>query len=110
VNTIGPSAYTRMTEGLMSPEQNAQLSPDHVAKVVALLASRDCPDSGVILEAMAGRISRAAIVRGRGIEYDAAKPRDPDWIAAHWDQITSLDGAQLMWSLGESLDKHRVKS
>jgi len=110
VNTIGPSAYTRMTEGLMSAEQNAALSPEHVATVVAVLASRDCPDSGVILEAMAGRISRAAIVRGRGIDYDASKPRDPDWIAAHWDQITSLEGAQMMWSLGESLEKHQGRS
>jgi NAD(P)-dependent dehydrogenase (short-subunit alcohol dehydrogenase family) len=107
VNTLGPSAYTRMTAGLMSEEQNAQLSPEHVASVVALLASRDCPESGVILEAMAGRISRTAIIRGQGIEYDADKPRDPDWIAAHWDQITSLEGAKLMWSLGESLDRHR---
>ena len=53
---------------------------------------------------MAGRIARSAIVRGRGIEYDEDKPRDADWIAAHWDQIASLDGARLMWSLGESLD------
>jgi NAD(P)-dependent dehydrogenase (short-subunit alcohol dehydrogenase family) len=109
VNTIGPSAYTRMTEGLMSDEQNAKLTPEHVAPVVALLASRDCPDSGVILEALGGRISRTAIVRGRGVEYDADKPRDPDWIAAHWDRITSLEGGQLMWSLGESLERHRSR-
>jgi len=106
VNLIGPSAYTRMTDGLMSAEQNAKLGPEHVAPVVALLASRDCPESGVIIEALAGRISRSAIVRGHGVEYDD-KPRDPDWIAAHWDRVTSLDGAKLMWSLGESLDRHQ---
>jgi NAD(P)-dependent dehydrogenase (short-subunit alcohol dehydrogenase family) len=107
VNLIAPSAATRMTENLMSAELNAKLGPEHVAPVVALLASRDCPDSGLVIESMAGRISRSAILRGRGIEYDEDKPRDADWIAAHWDRIASLDGARLMWSLGESLDAHQ---
>jgi NAD(P)-dependent dehydrogenase (short-subunit alcohol dehydrogenase family) len=110
VNLIAPGAYTRMTEGLMSAEQNQKMSPEHVAPVVALLASRDCPDSGAIIEAVAGRISRTAIVRGHGIEYDLDKPRDPDWIAAHWEQIASLEGAQVMWSLAETLDRHRARS
>jgi len=106
VNLIGPSAATRMTEPLMSAEMNAKLAPEHVSAVVALLASRDCPDTGMIIESMAGRISRSAIVRAPGVDYDDAKPRDPDWLAAHWDRIASLDGARLMWNLGESLDAH----
>jgi NAD(P)-dependent dehydrogenase (short-subunit alcohol dehydrogenase family) len=109
VNLIAPSALTRMTEGIMSAELSAKLGPEHVAPVVALLASRDCPDSGAIIESEAGRITRSAIVQGRGIQYEQSKPRDPDWIAAHWDALASLEGARSMWSIGESLEKHRAR-
>ena len=103
-NLIAPSATTRMTEALMPAEMVAKFGPEHVAPVVAFLASRDCPESGTIVEAVAGRIARSAVVRGRGIAYDAAKAPDVDWVAAHWKEIGSLDGAQLMWNLTEKLE------
>ena len=99
VNLVAPSATTRMTENLMTPEQNAQFGPDHVAPVVALLASRDCPDSGLIIEAVAGRIARTAVLRGTGVNYESSSPRDVDWVLANWDQITSLEDAKLWWDL-----------
>jgi NAD(P)-dependent dehydrogenase (short-subunit alcohol dehydrogenase family) len=103
VNLVAPSAATRMTENLMSDEQNAQYGPDHVAPVVALLASRDCPDSGVIIEAVAGRIARTAVLRGKGVNYEIDRARDVDWVMAHWDEITSLDDAKLWWDLTRPL-------
>ncbi len=103
-NLISPSATTRMTESLMSPEMAAKFGPEHVAPVVAFLASRDCPASGTIVEAAAGRVARSALLRGRGVEYDPAEAPDVEWVAAHWNEIESLEGSRPMWSLSEELE------
>jgi NAD(P)-dependent dehydrogenase (short-subunit alcohol dehydrogenase family) len=108
VNLIGPGASTRMTQGLVSDEMAARMTPDHVAPVVAYLASSACQDSGYIIEAVAGRYNRASVVRGRGIGFDPAERKDVSWVAAHWDEITRLDGAEPMWTIGEPLTKHRA--
>ncbi len=103
VNLVSPSATTRMTENLMPADMVAVFGPEHVAPVVAVLASRDCPGSGLIIEAAAGRIARSAILRGTGITYDESEARDADWVLAHWEQITQLDDAGLWWDLQQPI-------
>ncbi len=103
VNLLAPSATTRMTEDLMPAELVAKFGPEHVAPVVAVLASRDCPDTGLIIEAVAGRIARSAVVRGTGVTYDESQLRDAEWVLANWEQITSLDDAELWWHLQQPL-------
>ena len=99
MNLVSPSATTRMTENLMPDDMVESLGPEQVAPVVALLCSRDCPDTGLVIEAMAGRIARSAIVRGTGITYEAKKPVDAEWVLANWKEITSLKDAGLWWHL-----------
>jgi NAD(P)-dependent dehydrogenase (short-subunit alcohol dehydrogenase family) len=108
VNLIGPSAMTRMTQGLVTGEVTARMSAEHVAPVVAYLASSECQDSGLIIEAIGGHYNRAAVVKGRGVRFDANERKDVDWVAAHWSEITSLEGAEPMWAILESLAKHKA--
>jgi NAD(P)-dependent dehydrogenase (short-subunit alcohol dehydrogenase family) len=105
VNLVAPSATTRMTEDLMPAEIVASLGPEHVAPVVGLLCSRECPDTGLVIEALAGRVARSAIVRGKGITYEVKEPVDADWVLANWKQITSLDDAALWWHLQQPLEE-----
>ena len=106
VNLIAPSAATRMTEGLMTPEQLANFGPEHVAPVVTYLASRECTDTGWILQASAGHFCRVAVLKGRGVSYDPAERPDVAWVAGQWDAIANLEGAQPMWALIETLEDH----
>ncbi|MFN0093246.1 MAG: SDR family NAD(P)-dependent oxidoreductase, partial [Dehalococcoidia bacterium] len=104
VNCLGPGAATRMTVPLMSQrpggdEQLARMSPEYVAPVVTYLCSPDCKSSGMVIEASGGTFGRAAIVRNA--RTDVPEPT-ADKIAAKWDQITSLQGAEPWWSVRQS--------
>lgn len=106
VHCIAPGAATRMTENLMPQERLEVMKPEHVAPVVAYLASSACTESGLVIEAGGGRFNRAAIVKGPVIETDPNVIHDVNWVAEHWGQITSLDGARPMWNIRESWEDH----
>ncbi len=106
VNCLGPGAATRMTIGLgggMDEARQASMSPDFVAPAVTYLCSPDCSSSGMVIEASSGRYSRAAIVRNEGIKLESP---DADKVAANWGAITDLDGAEVWWSVRQSLKEH----
>ncbi|MDP3853655.1 SDR family NAD(P)-dependent oxidoreductase [Phenylobacterium sp.] len=64
-NCLSPSAATRMTEDIMSPETLAALAPEHVAPAVVALSSQDAPN-GIVLCAGAGSFERAFITLTKG--------------------------------------------
>ena len=66
VNCISPTAATRMTGELMSPEVSRRLTPDAVAPAVMTLCAEAAPN-GVILCAGAGSFERANITLTRGL-------------------------------------------
>ena len=99
VNLIAPAATTRM-----SPDASAgpQLAPDDVAPMVALLAHEDCPVTGEMYAAGAGRFARLFLASTAGYVHPEAAPTIED-VAAHWDTINDENGyfvpADLMsWS------------
>lgn len=100
VNLIAPAAHTRMA-GPPTPE-SAQMAPERVAPMVAFLAHEDCPVSGEIYAAGAGRFTRVFIAETEGYVHAAAEPTVED-IAANWAKINDETGyhvpADLMgWS------------
>jgi NAD(P)-dependent dehydrogenase (short-subunit alcohol dehydrogenase family) len=103
---IAPAAATRMTENLMPPERLAQMGPEHVAPVVAYLCSRECTESGLVIEAAAGSYGRCSFVKGPVLEYDPAEVPTVEWVQENWGTITSLEGARAMWSIRETRDEH----
>jgi NAD(P)-dependent dehydrogenase (short-subunit alcohol dehydrogenase family) len=113
VNLIAPAAMTRMAGRPSSRDAGddvdatgdsggGTMSPDLVAPMAAYLAHEDCPVSGEIYAAGAGRFARIFIAQTEGYVHASAAPTIED-VAAHWAAINDETGysipADLMaWS------------
>ncbi len=92
VNLIAPAAMTRMAGRPGAPEPDdgaaeaAQMSPDLVAPMVAYLAHDQCPVSGEIYAAGAGRFSRIFLATTLGFTDVETTPTIED-VAANWAAI-----------------------
>jgi 3-hydroxy-3-methylglutaryl CoA synthase/NAD(P)-dependent dehydrogenase (short-subunit alcohol dehydrogenase family)/putative sterol carrier protein len=95
VNTVAPLAATRLTEDVLPPDFLEQLKPELVAPLVLYLCSKQCTDSGLILNAGMGFFSRAAVVSGPGVVLGEGEqlPTIGD-IHQNWAKIERLTGAQ----------------
>ncbi|WP_375394085.1 SDR family NAD(P)-dependent oxidoreductase [uncultured Sphingomonas sp.] len=90
VNTIAPTAGTRMTEGLFPDEAFKAFSPDKVAPGAVFLVSEDAP-TNVILGAGAGvfQTSYVTLTPGKLLKGDDLSA---DGVAANWAAITDRTG------------------
>lgn len=79
-NVLAPGAKTRMTADLMGPMADQfDMDPALVSPIVAYLAHEECPVSGEIYSAAAGRVGRIFIGATKGIfdkELTLEKIRD----------------------------------
>ena len=93
VNLIAPAAMTRMA-GAGADADSPEMSPDLVAPMVAYLAHEDCPVSGEIYAAGAGRFARIFIASTPGYVYDGPpyRPPTPEDVAEHWAAINDPSG------------------
>jgi NAD(P)-dependent dehydrogenase (short-subunit alcohol dehydrogenase family) len=85
VNVIAPAAMTRMA-GRPKDGVDPQMSPDLVAPMVAFLAHEDCPVSGEIYAAGAGRFARIFIASTAGYVHPDPEPTVED-VARNWATI-----------------------
>lgn len=93
INTIAPIAVTRLG-GDAFPDQAAPvLRPESVVPAVAYLASEACQTSGDIITAGAGYFSRARIVEGAGVRFDAKQEITPEMFAESFNKISDLSKA-----------------
>ncbi|HEV7658552.1 MAG TPA: SDR family NAD(P)-dependent oxidoreductase [Allosphingosinicella sp.] len=88
VNTIAPTAATRMTEDLFPPEMLDRFRPELVAPAALFLVSDEAP-TGFILGAGAGVVQAAYVTLTRGVALDEATP---EAVAANWAAIADRDG------------------
>jgi NAD(P)-dependent dehydrogenase (short-subunit alcohol dehydrogenase family) len=84
VNAIAPAAMTRMA-GPGAEDDDGPMAADLAAPMVAYLAHEDCPVTGEIYAAGAGRFSRVFIATTPGYVHDGC-PTIED-VAHHWDAI-----------------------
>jgi NAD(P)-dependent dehydrogenase (short-subunit alcohol dehydrogenase family) len=101
VNAIAPAAMTRMA-GQVPDALAERMDPDNVAPMAAYLAHEECPVSGEIYAAGAGRFSRIVLASTPGYVHDRGAPTIED-VAAQWAVINDETGyvvpADLMsWS------------
>lgn len=95
VNCIAPAAYTRMADP-SGAEPNPEvalasgLAPALVAPMVAFLAHEDCPVSGEIYTAGAGRFARLFLASTEGVVVEGT-PTVED-VADHWAAINDEVG------------------
>ena len=88
VNTIAPTAATRMTQDLFPSEMLDRFRPELVAPAALFLVSEEAP-TGAILGAGAGVVQAAYVTLTRGVALDAATP---EAVAAAWPAITDRAG------------------
>ena len=109
VNTIAPTAATRMTEELFPAELLARFKPELVAPAALFLVSEDAP-TGAILGAGAGVVQAAYVTLTKGVALDEATP---EAVAASWAAITDREaetvpqaGAEQAMAIMQRLQGH----
>lgn len=94
INLIAPAAMTRMAGRPSDADADAAASamaPELAAPMVAYLAHEDCPVSGEIYAAGAGRFTRLFIASTVGYLHDGGTPTIED-VAGHWTTINDEHG------------------
>ena len=103
VNTLSPTARTRMTEDLIPAEMLALMTPESITPGLLYLVSEDAP-TRTILCAGAGAFGVARIVETKGA-YLPENERTPEVIAARFAEIADMAGAQALETALQQTDK-----
>ncbi|MFD1035580.1 SDR family NAD(P)-dependent oxidoreductase [Sphingomonas hankookensis] len=90
VNTIAPTAGTRMTQDIFPEQAFAAFTPDSVAPAAVYLVSDDAP-SGAIVGAGAGVFQAAYVTLTPGVRLTGDE-LSAEGVAAHWAAITDRSG------------------
>jgi NAD(P)-dependent dehydrogenase (short-subunit alcohol dehydrogenase family) len=90
VNTIAPTAATRMTEDIFPPDMLGLFNPDNVVPAALYLVS-DAAPSNMIVGAGAGVVQAAYITLTPGYALPEGC-RTVEEVAANWDRIAGRDG------------------
>jgi NAD(P)-dependent dehydrogenase (short-subunit alcohol dehydrogenase family) len=85
VNTIAPTAATRMTEELFPAEMLGLFNPENVVPAALYLVSQEAP-SNAIVGAGAGVVQAAYVTLTPGYALPEGR-RTPEEVAANWDKI-----------------------
>jgi NAD(P)-dependent dehydrogenase (short-subunit alcohol dehydrogenase family) len=104
VNTISPTAATRMTEELLPPQALALMRPEAITPAVLYLLSEDAP-TRTIMGAGAGSFAVVRIVETEGINLP---PSDwtPDAVAAHFAEISDMAKARALEGAFQQTQKY----
>lgn len=92
VNTISPTAATRMTEGLIPPQALALMKPESITPAVLYLLSENAP-TRTIMGAGAGSFAVIKVVESEGINLPEAD-WTPDAVAANFERIADMSKAR----------------
>ncbi|MBW1643137.1 MAG: SDR family oxidoreductase [Deltaproteobacteria bacterium] len=102
INTIAPTAWSRLTEDIMPEETGKKLKPQFNEPLVLYLCSEENEASGMTFVMGAGWYGRTAIVSGNGVCIgDADRVITVEEIRDNFDKITSLDDAKPQNSGGD---------
>jgi hypothetical protein len=104
VNTISPTAATRMTEELLPPERLALMRPEAITPAVEYLLHEDAP-TRTIMGAGAGSFAVIKIMETEGINL-APSEWTPDAVAAHFNEISDMSTARALESAFQQTQKY----
>jgi len=88
VNCIAPTAATRMTSDILTPDMLDMLKPEYVTPAAVFLVSEDAPNR-VVMFAGAGHYSVLEIRESAGVHL-AEEKRDADHVADSFEAIASM--------------------
>jgi len=103
VNTIAPTAGSRMTETVLPPDLVKALKPEYVAPLVAWLCHEECQENGSIFELGAGWISKLRWQRTEGAFLDISKVPTPEDVKNVWDKVNDFGNPTYPTSAGETV-------
>ncbi|MEQ6250855.1 SDR family NAD(P)-dependent oxidoreductase [Sulfitobacter sp. HNIBRBA3233] len=92
VNTLAPTAATRMTADLLPEAAQELLAPETITPGLLYLVSEDGP-SQVILGAGAGSFAQTRVYETQGITL-TGDDNTPEAVAARWAEITDAQGQE----------------
>ncbi len=104
VNTISPTAATRMTEELLPPQALQLMKPESITPAVLYLLSEDAP-TRTIMGAGAGSFAVIKIMESEGINLSQAD-WTPDAVAAHFKEISDMSKAQALEGAFQQTQKY----
>ena len=104
VNTISPTAATRMTEELLPPQALALMRPESITPAVLYLLGDDAP-TRTILGAGAGSFAVIKIMETEGINLPANE-WTPEAIAAHFSEIADMSTARALENAFQQTNKY----
>ncbi|HEY0114387.1 MAG TPA: SDR family NAD(P)-dependent oxidoreductase [Allosphingosinicella sp.] len=90
VNTIAPTAATRMTQDIFPPDLLDLFRPELVAPAALFLVSEDAPTNAIV-GAGAGVVQAAFVTLTQGVALPE-DDRTPEAVAAAWERITDRAG------------------
>ena len=90
VNSIAPIAATRMTKGLMTEEILEAIQPRFIIPLVAYLCHDSCEESGSMLEAGGGWVTKLRWQRAQGVSHKL--DFTPEDVKSNWAKITDFGG------------------
>jgi NAD(P)-dependent dehydrogenase (short-subunit alcohol dehydrogenase family) len=90
VNTLAPTAATRMTEDIFPPEMIAAFNPDNVVPAALFLVSEDAPTNAIV-GAGAGVVQACYVTLTPGVALPEGR-RTVEEVAANWDKIADRSG------------------
>lgn len=90
VNVIAPIAASRMTETVMPPDLLANLGPEWVVPLVAVLVHKDSTESGSIFEVGAGHHAKLRWERAEGALLKADASYTAGALLANWDAVQNF--------------------
>ena len=90
VNSLAPTAATRMTEDIFPPEMLSAFNPENVVPAALFLVCESAP-SNMIVGAGAGVVQASYITLTPGYELPEGR-RTVEEVAANWDRIIDRSG------------------
>lgn len=92
VNTIAPTAWSRMTSDIFPPDFEEKMNPQFNEPMVLYLCSEENRTTGNIFAMGAGWYGRTAIVSGEGVCLgDAKRPISVEEIRDHFQEIAGIE-------------------
>ncbi|MBL4727675.1 MAG: SDR family oxidoreductase [Rhizobiaceae bacterium] len=103
INCLSPTAATRMTEDIMTPEMLEALKPEYVTPAAVFMVSKEAPNHTVMF-AGAGTFATLEIHESKGKFLDEAH-RSADDVAANFAEINDMSNPDVFLSGTEHVVK-----
>lgn len=100
VNSVAPTAGSRLTATVLPPEVVEALKPDYVTPAVVLLTHESSPVTGGLFEVGGGWVSQTRWEQTQGVYFE--KPFAAEDLQARWGEATSFENARHASKVSES--------